>query len=58
MEQYYRDDSDDGIVQSKSFKFKINATGKTPGADNKRNFKIAALLKYLLSTLNNSPPAY
>ena len=46
MEQYYRDDSDDGIVQSKSFKFKINATGKTPGADNKRNFKIAALLKY------------
>ena len=34
--QYYRDDPNDNIVESESFNFKINITGKTPGADNKK----------------------
>ena len=35
--QYYKDDPNDNTVQSESFKFKINITGKTPEADNKRD---------------------
>ena len=34
--QNYRDDPNDNIVESESFNFKINITGKTPGADNKK----------------------
>ena len=47
MWQYYKDDPNDNIVNSETFKFKINMTGKTPDAGNTKNFKIALPLKYL-----------
>ena len=51
--QYYRDDPNDNIVKSKSFKFKINKTGKTPSVGNTKDVKIAVPLKYL-NNLENS----
>ena len=45
--QYYRDDPNDNIVQSESFKYKIKITGKIPATDNIKDFKIAVPLKYL-----------
>ena len=45
--QYYRDDPNYNILQSESFKFKINITGKTPEADNKWKVKTTMPLKYL-----------
>ena len=44
--QYYRDDPNDNIVNSESFKFKINITGKTPADGNTKDVKIAVALKY------------
>ena len=44
--QYYRDDSNRNIVNSESFKFKINTTGKTPDAVNTKDVKIEIPLKY------------
>ena len=38
--QHYRDDPNDNIVKSESFKFKIIITGKTPVAGNTKNVKI------------------
>ena len=43
--QYYRDDLNDNITQSESFKCKIKITGKTAAA-NTRDVKIAVPLKY------------
>ena len=40
--QYYRDDPNDNITQSESFKFKI--TGKTPAVGNTEDLKIAVPL--------------
>ena len=34
--QYQKNDPNDNIVQSESFKCKINITGKTPEAGNKK----------------------
>ena len=45
--QYYKDDPNDNITQSESFKFKIKITGKTPAAGNTKNVEIAVSLKYL-----------
>ena len=45
--QYYKDDSNDNITQSESFKSKIKITGKTPPAGNANNVEIAVPLKYL-----------
>ena len=45
--QYYRDDPNDNITQSESFKFKIKITGKTPAAGNTKDVEIAVPLKYL-----------
>ena len=42
----YRDDLNDNITQSESFKCKIKITGKTAAA-NTRDVKIAVPLKYL-----------
>ena len=39
--QYYRDDPNDNITQSESFKYKFKITGKTPAAGNTENVKIA-----------------
>ena len=47
MWQYYRDDPNDNITQSESFKFKIKITGKTPAAGNTKDVEIAVPLKYL-----------
>ena len=42
--QYYRDDPNDNITQSESFKCKFKITGKTPAAGNTENVKIAVSL--------------
>ena len=45
--QYYRDDPNDNITQSESFKYKTKRTGKTPVAGKTKDVKIAVPLKYL-----------
>ena len=45
--QYFRDESNDEIRNSKSFKSKIKITGKTPVNDNEKDVKIMVPLKYL-----------
>ena len=45
--QYYRDEPNDNTTESESFKYKFKITGKAPAADNKKDAKIAAQLKYL-----------
>ena len=45
--QYYRDNPNDNITQSESFKYKVKITGKTHAADNTKDFRIAVPLKYL-----------
>ena len=47
MWQYYRDDPNDNITQSESFKFKIKIRGKTPAAGNTKDVEIAVPLRYL-----------
>ena len=47
LRQYYRDDPNDNIVNSESFKFKLNIARKTPDAGNTKSAKIAVPLKYL-----------
>ena len=49
LRQYYRDDPNHNIVESESFKFKNNITGKTSASGNKENVKIAVPLKYLIN---------
>ena len=45
--QYFRDDPDDDLEDSESFKSKITITGKTPDDDNEKDVEIMVLLKYL-----------
>ena len=45
--QYFRDEPDDNLADSESFKSKIKITGKTPGDDNKKDVEIMVPLKYL-----------
>ena len=45
--QYYRDDRNDNIAQSQSFKYKIKITRKTVPAGNTKDVKIAVSFKYL-----------
>ena len=45
--QYYRDELDDNLANSKSFKSKIKITGKAPSDDNKKDFEVMVPLKYL-----------
>ena len=45
--QYYKDDSNDNIIQSESFKSKMKITGKTPAAVNTKDVEIIVPLKYL-----------
>ena len=45
--QYYRDDPNDILTNSESFKFKIKTTGKTPAVGNTKDVKITVSLKYL-----------
>ena len=43
----YKDDPNDNIAQSESFKYKLKITGKTPAGVNTKDVKIAVPLKYL-----------
>ena len=45
--QYYKDETNDNITQTESFKSKIKITGKTPAASNKKDVEIIVPLKYL-----------
>ena len=47
--QYYKNDPNDNITQSESFKSKIKITGKIPAASNTKYIEIIAPLKYLIS---------
>ena len=48
--QYYKDDPNDNIENSESFKYKIKITGKTPNNGNTKDVKIIVPLKYLSSS--------
>ena len=45
--QYYKDDSNDNLTDSESFKSKVKITGKTPNNGNTKDVEIIVLLKYL-----------
>ena len=45
--QYFRDEPNDNVEDSESFKSKIKITGKTPDDDNEKDVKIMVPLKYL-----------
>ena len=45
--QYYKDDPNDNIANSESFKFKVKITGTTPNNDNTKDVKRIVPLKYL-----------
>ena len=45
--QYHRDEPNDNLADSESFKSKIKITGKTPAADNEKDVEIMVPLKYL-----------
>ena len=45
--QYYRDEPNDNLADSESFKSKIKITGKTPDDGNEKDVEIMVLLKYL-----------
>ena len=45
--QYYRDEPNNNLADSQSFKFKVKTTGKTPAADNEKDVEIMVPLKYL-----------
>ena len=45
--QYYKDDPNDNIANSESFKSKVKITGKTPNNGNTKDVEIIVPLKYL-----------
>ena len=45
--QYFRDEPNDNLADSESFKSKIKITGKTPDDDNEKDVEIIVPLKYL-----------
>ena len=45
--KYYKDEPNDNLTDSESFKSKIKITGNTPAEDNTKDFEIIASLKYL-----------
>ena len=47
LREYYRDDPNDTITESESFKYKIQITGKTPVDGNTKNIEIAVVLTNL-----------
>ena len=51
--QYYRDEPNDNLANSESFKFKVKITGKTPAADNEKDVEIMVPLKYLSNFWRN-----
>ena len=51
--QYYRDNPNDNITQSESFKHKIKITGKTLAAGNTKDVEIAVSVKSLSNFLRS-----
>ena len=47
MLQYYRDEPNNNLANSKSFKSKIKITGRTPAGGNEKDVEIMVPLKYL-----------
>ena len=47
--QYFRDEPNDNLANSESFKSKIKIRGKTPNNDNEKDVEIMISLKYLSS---------
>ena len=45
--QYYKDEPNDNLADSESFKSKVKIIGSTPAVGNTKDFKIIAPLKYL-----------
>ena len=45
--QYYKDDPNDNLADSESFKSKVKITGKTPNNGNTKDVQIIVPLKYL-----------
>ena len=45
--QYFRDEPNDNLANSESFKSKIKITGKTPMAGNEKDVEIMVPLTYL-----------
>ena len=45
--QYYRDEPDNDLANSESFKSKIKITRRTPAGDNGKDVEIMVPLKYL-----------
>ena len=45
--QYYRDEPNNNLANSESFKSKIKITGRTPDHDNEKDVEIMVPLKYL-----------
>ena len=45
--QYYKDDPNDNLANSESFKYKVKITGNTPNIDNMKDVEIMVPLKYL-----------
>ena len=45
--QYYKDEPNDNLANSESFKSKVKKTGKTPADGNTKNVEIIVPLKYL-----------
>ena len=45
--QYYKDDPNDNIADSESFKYKVKITGKTPDDGNTKDVDLIVSLKYL-----------
>ena len=45
--QYYKDDPNDNLANSKSFKYKVKIMGKTPQDGNTKDVEILVPLKYL-----------
>ena len=45
--QYYKDEPNDNLANSESFKSKVKITGRTPACGNRKDAEIIAPLKYL-----------
>ena len=45
--QYFKDDPNDNLTDSKSFKYKVKITGNTPNDINTKDVEIIVPLKYL-----------
>ena len=46
LSQYYKDDPNDNLANSESFKSKVKITGKTPNNGNTKDVEIIVPLKY------------